>query len=99
MLAKSKLDNIETLVSQALTYIEISHEEPNAIIRENQKYEKMQENVRNVNEKQDNMRRNSVNSKKNKLWTWDWLKIIVKHNQKLLNIHTIKKKTFLCENV
>ena len=64
MLAKSKLDNIETLVSQALTYIEISHEEPNAIIRENQKYEKMQENVRNVNEKQDNMRRNSVNSKK-----------------------------------
>ena len=94
MLAKSKLDNIETLVSQALTYIEISHEEPNAIIRENQKYEKMQENVRNVNEKQDNMRRNSVNSKKNKLWTWDWLKIIVKHNQKLLNIHTIKKKHF-----
>ena len=67
MLAKSKLDNIETLASQALTYMEISHEESNAIIRENQKYEKMQENVRNVNEKQDNMRRNSVNSKKNKL--------------------------------
>ena len=43
--------------------MEISHEESNAIIRENQKYEKMQENVRNVNEKQDN----SVNSKKNKL--------------------------------
>ena len=34
MLAKSKLDSIETLVSQALTNIEISHEKFNAIIRE-----------------------------------------------------------------
>ena len=29
------------------------------------KYEKMKENVRSVNEKQENMRLNSVNSKKN----------------------------------
>ena len=34
MLAKSKLDSIETLVSQALIEMEISHEEVNAIIRE-----------------------------------------------------------------
>ena len=34
MLAKSKLDSIETLVSQALTDMEISHEEFNVIIRE-----------------------------------------------------------------
>ena len=34
MLAKTKLDSIETLVSQALTDREISHEEFNAIIRE-----------------------------------------------------------------
>ena len=34
MLAKSKLDSIETLVSQALTDMEISHEKFNAIIRE-----------------------------------------------------------------
>ena len=33
MLAKSKLDTIETLVSQALIDREISHEEFNAIIR------------------------------------------------------------------
>ena len=50
ILAKSKLDIIETLVSQALIDMEISHEEFNAIIREKQKYERMQENVRNVNE-------------------------------------------------
>ena len=64
MLAKSKLDSIETLVSQALTGMKISHVEFNAIIREKQKYERMKENVRNVNEKQENMRLNSVNSRK-----------------------------------
>ena len=69
MLTKSKLDSIETLVSQALTDMEISHEEFNAIIREKQKYERMKENVRNVSEKQENMRLNSVNSKKiTSLW-------------------------------
>ena len=34
ILAKSKLNSIETLVSQALIDMEISHEEFNAIIRE-----------------------------------------------------------------
>ena len=46
--------------------MEINHEEFNAIIREKQKYKRMKENVRNVNEKQENMRLNSVNSKINK---------------------------------
>ena len=61
MLAKSKLDSIETLVSQALIDIEISHEELNMILKEKEKCEKMKENVRNVSEKQQNMRLNSVN--------------------------------------
>ena len=51
MLAESKLDSIETLVSQALIDMEISHEEFNVIIREKGKYERMKENVRNVNER------------------------------------------------
>ena len=51
MLAKSKLDSIEILVSQALSDMEISHEEFNTIIREKQKYERMTENVRNVSER------------------------------------------------
>ena len=53
MLAKSKLNSIETLVSQALIDMEISHEEFNAIIREKQKYERMKENERNASEKQE----------------------------------------------
>ena len=60
MLAKSKLNSI---VSQALIDMETSHEEFNAIIREKKKYERMKENVRNVSEKQENMRLNSMNSK------------------------------------
>ena len=60
---KSKLDSIETLVSQVLIGMEISHEEFNAIIREKQKYERVKENVRNASEKQENMRLNIVNSK------------------------------------
>ena len=62
MLAKSKLDSIETLVSQALIDMEIIHKEFNAIIWEKQKYDRMKENVENVCEKQQNMRLNSVNS-------------------------------------
>ena len=56
MLAKSKIDRIETLISQALIDMEISHEEFNAIIREKQKYERMKEKLKNASEKQENMR-------------------------------------------
>ena len=41
ILAKSKLDSIETLVPQTLIDMEISHQEFHAIIREKQKYERM----------------------------------------------------------
>ena len=64
MLVKSKLNSIENLVSRVLIDTEISYEEFNAIIREKKKYERMNENVGNVSEKQENMRLNSVSSKK-----------------------------------
>ena len=41
MLAKSKLNSIETLISQVLTDMEISHEEFIAVFKEEDKYEKM----------------------------------------------------------
>ena len=43
MFAKSKLNSIETLISQALVDMEISHEEFVAIFKEKDKYEKMKE--------------------------------------------------------
>ena len=60
MLAKSKLNSIETLVSQALIDMEISHE-VNTIMKE-KKNENMNENVKIFSKKQENMRLNSVNS-------------------------------------
>ena len=64
ILATNKFKIIKTLVFQALIDIEISHENFNAISREKKKYTRMKENVRNISEKQENMRLNSVNSKK-----------------------------------
>ena len=52
ILAKRKLNSIETLVSQALIDMEISHGEFITILKEKSKYEKMKENLRNMNEKQ-----------------------------------------------
>ena len=70
MLAKSKLNSIETLLTQALTDMEISHEEFLTIMKEKDKYEKMKENVKDVSEKQENMRLNSANSRTQKIDGW-----------------------------
>ena len=50
MLAKSKLNSIETLISQALIDLEIiSHEEFKTIVNEKEKYEKMKESIKMIN--------------------------------------------------
>ena len=51
MLAKSKLNSVETLISQALIDMEISHEEFITILNEKDKYEKMKNNLTSENEK------------------------------------------------
>ena len=63
MLTKSKLNSIETLVSQALIEMEISHGEFITILKEKDKYEKMKENLRSETEKYEIMRLSSVKSK------------------------------------
>ena len=54
---------LKLLVPQALIDMEINHEEFITILKEKDKYEKMKENERNLNEKQENMRLNSFNSR------------------------------------
>ena len=63
ILAKSKFNSIETLISQALTDTEINHEEFIAIFKEKDKYEKMKENLRSENKKQEIMRLSNIKSK------------------------------------
>ena len=50
MLAKSKFNSIETLISQALNDMEISHEEFLTICKEKGRYEKIKEDIRDKNE-------------------------------------------------
>ena len=63
MLPKSKLNSIETLVSQALIDMEISHEEFITILKEKDQYEKMKDNLTIANEKYKIMRLSSKKSK------------------------------------
>ena len=50
MLAKSKLNSIESLISQALNDLDISHEELIIILNEKDKYERMKYNLISENE-------------------------------------------------
>ena len=65
MLAKSKFNSIETLISQVLNDMKISHEEFITIFKEKDRYEKMKENIRdkNENEKQEIIKLSSIKSK------------------------------------
>ena len=63
MLAKSKLNSIETLISQAFNDMDISHEEFVTILKGKNKYVKTKENLRSENEKQEIVRLSSVKSK------------------------------------
>ena len=64
ILAKSKLNSIDTLMSQALIGIDISHDEFITILKEKDRYEMMKDNLKNKNgESYELMTFNSVKSK------------------------------------
>ena len=63
MLAKSKLNSIDTLISQALIDMDISHEEFVTILREKDRYEMIKDNLKNKNgESYEIIRFNSIKS-------------------------------------
>ena len=63
MLAKRKLNSIETLISQALIDMDVAYEEFIRILKEKDKYENMKGNLRSGNEQSyDIMRLSSVKS-------------------------------------
>ena len=47
ILAKSKLNSIESVMSRALIDLNISHEEFKTIVNEKEKYDQMKESIRN----------------------------------------------------
>ena len=68
MLAKSKLNSIETLMSQALIDLDISHEESKTTVNEKGKYEQMKDIIKNIksrdelSENRRDIRKNSGNA-------------------------------------
>ena len=67
MLAKSKLNSIETLILQALIDMDINHEIFVTTLKEKDKYEKLKENLRSKNEElYEIMRLSSVKSRTKK---------------------------------
>ena len=62
MLAESKFNSIETLISQALGDLDIIHEEFIVILKEKDKYEKMKYNliIENEDEKQEIVKLSSI---------------------------------------
>ena len=56
MLAKSKLNSIETLIVQVLIDMDISYEEFITILKEKDKYEKMKKNLKIENENENSMK-------------------------------------------
>ena len=64
MLVTSNLSSIETVISQELIDMDISHKEFITMLKEKDKYEKMKKNLRSENEKlYEIMRLSSVKSK------------------------------------
>ena len=63
-MGKCKLNSIETLISQALIDLEISHEEFKTIVNEKEKYEKIKESVRMM-KSSDELNENNKSRKNN----------------------------------
>ena len=66
-MAKSKRNSFETLISQALTVMDISHEVFVTVLKEKDKYDKMKENLRSGNEEYKIMILSSIKSKISKI--------------------------------
>ena len=64
MLGKSKLNSIETLISQSLIDLDITHDKFKTIVNEKEKHEQMKEHIRNTKSK-DELTQNSKENSEN----------------------------------
>ena len=66
MLARSKLNSVERMVSQALIDLEISHKEYRTIIDEEEKYRIQKENIKLMESRRSDVEKDkSIKDKKN----------------------------------
>ena len=87
MLAKSKLNSIETLIFQVLIDLDIRHKEFKTIVNEKKKYEQMKESIRNTKSRDElscrDIRKNNRSAQIQInifLFVYiKWLKLVLKH--------------------
>ena len=60
MLARNKLNSIESKISEALINIEISHEDYMAILNEEKKYRELNESIRMMNSQRSDLEKISL---------------------------------------
>ena len=77
MLAKSKLNNIESKISEALINNEISHEDFMTIINEEKIYRELKENIRMINSRRADTEKINLIEESKKIGIDE----VIKHNE------------------
>ena len=81
MLARTKLNGIESKISQALITNEISHEDFMTILNEEKKYRKLKESIRMMNSQRSDVEKVSLIKKGKKIG----INEVIKHNEIINN--------------
>ena len=81
MLARSKLNSIESKISEALINYEISHEDFESILNEEKKYRELKESIRMMNSRRSDAEKNSLIKEGKKIG----INEVIKRNQIINN--------------
>ena len=81
MLAKSKLNSIESKISEALTNNEISHKDVMTIINEEKKYRELKESIRMMNSQRSDAEKISLIEEGKRIGVNE----VIKHNEIINN--------------
>ena len=81
MLARSKLNSIESKISEALINNEISHEDFMTILNEEKKYRELKETIRMMNRQRSDVEKSSLIEEGKKID----INEVIKHNEIIIN--------------
>ena len=81
MLARSKLNSIESKISEALLNNKISHEDFTAILNEQKKYRELKESIRMMNSQRSDAEKISLTEEGKKIG----INEVIKHNEIINN--------------
>ena len=86
MLARSKLNSIESKISKALVDNEISHEDFESVVNEEKKYQELEESIRLMNRQRSDAEKVNLIEEDKKIGIND----VIRHNE--INNNSLKYK-------